>query len=57
MSLEYKSYLVFFIISYSCLFIFIELQNFLRILNSLLSGGLHTFQFVGNSQLFPFVFP
>ena len=34
-SLEYKSYLVFFIISYSCLFIFIELQDILRILTGL----------------------
>jgi hypothetical protein len=57
MGFEYKTYLVFFIISYSCLFIFIELQDLLRILNSLFGGGLHTFQLIGDSQLFPFVCP
>ena len=55
MGFEYKPYLVFFINSYSCLFIFIELQDLLRILNSVLCRRFYPLQLIGNSKLFPFV--
>ena len=55
MGFEYKTYLVFFINSYSCLFIFIELQNLLRVLDPLFGGRFYTLKLVRNPQFFPLV--